>query len=221
MKTSPSEFQRLMQIVFRDELHWMLIVFLDDLIIFSKTVEEHLDKLDIVLQRLVEHGLKIEPSKCAILRESVKFLGRVVSENGIECDPEKVKAVEEWPVPENTEELGAFLATVGYHRKYIKNFSQIAKPLHELLSTDPNRCKKKQGRKRVKSKKIEWNWEGKHDEAFNILKQRLVTAPLLGFPDFSKPFIVETDASNKGLGAVLLQEQEGETRVIAYASRGL
>ena len=120
----------------------------------------------------MEHGLKVEPSKCAILQESVKFSGKVVSKDGIECDPEKVRAVKEWPVPKDTVELGAFLGTVGYHRKYIKNFSQIAKPLHELLNTDPNRCKKKQpGRRKVKPKKTEWDWEQEHQEAFSILKQ--------------------------------------------------
>ena len=222
IKTSPNEFQRLMQIVFRDELHWMLLVFLDDLIIYAKTIDEHLDKLDIVLQRLIENNLKAEPSKCLFLQEYAKFLGKMVSERGIECDPAKIQAVEEWPVPTNTSELGAFLGTVGYHRRHIKNFSQIAKPLHELLSMDPNRCKKKQpGRKRSKPKDTHWRWEEIHDNAFQTLKTRLVTAPVLGFPDFSKPFTLETDASHQGLGAVLLQEQDGETRVIAYASRGL
>jgi transposase InsO family protein len=220
MKTSPQVFQRLMQEVFRSEINEILIVFLDDIIIYSSTIEEHLERLDLVLTRLEEHGLKVEPSKCVFLGEQVAYLGKRVSAEGIQSDPEKIDAIKNWPTPSSPEELRTFLGTVGYHRKHVKDFAQTAKPLHELVNTSPKKGKKRAKRPADVEKKP-WSWDTEHQEAFDALKEKLITAPVLGYPDFSKAFILETDASHKGLGAVLLQEQGGETRVIAYTSRGL
>ena len=219
---SPATFQRLMQIVFREEMNEQVIIFLDDIIVYSSTIEEHFRRLELMFQRLAAHGLKIEPSKCHLFQRSVSYLGQVISDQGISPDPDKVKVVQDWEVPENARELRAFLGTAGYHRRYIPHFSQIASPLFDLVNQDPNKGKKKKpGRKWNKAAPVPFIWKEEHQEAFDTLKQALITAPVLGFADFKKPFIVETDASKSGLGAVLLQEQEGKPRVIAYASRGL
>ena len=218
---SPATFQRLMQAIFREEINDKLVVFLDDIIVYARTQEEMLERLETVFQKLAAHGLKVEPSKCHFMKRQVNYLGHVISEQGIACDPEKVAAVVNWPVPKNVDELGKFLGTAGYHRRYIKGYSQIAAPLHKLLNEDPDRCKKKKHGRKKKKTKQPWRWEPEHQEAFDSLKQALTTAPVLGFADFNGSFVVETDASNRGLGAVLLQEQQGQMRVISYASRGL
>lgn len=219
---SPATFQRLMHIVFREEMNEKVLIFLDDIIIYSSTIEEHFERLNLVFQRLASHGLKIEPTKCYLFQESVSYLGQIISNEGISGDPEKVNAVREWPVPENARELKVFLGTAGYHRRYIHHFSQLASPLYELVNQDPNKGKKrKPGRKWNSAKPVPFVWRQEHQEAFDSLKHALTTAPVLGFADFTKPFILETDASHQGLGALLLQEQEGKTRVIAYASRSL
>ena len=204
---SPATFQRLMHIVFREEMNEKVLIFLDDIIIYSSTIEEHFERLELVFQRLASHGLKIEPSKCFLFQESVSYLGQIISTDGISADPEKVDAINEWPVPANAKELKVFLGTAGYHRRYIHHFSQLASPLYELVNQDPNKGKKrKPGRK--------WN-------SATPVPFVCTTAPVLGFAEFTKPFILETDASHQGLGALLLQEQGGRTRVIAYASRSL
>ena len=222
---SPATFQHLMQIVYCKETNRMLLVFLDDVVVFSKTVEENLERLDIALQRLEEHGLKVEPSKCHFLQSEVAYCGYRISGEGISSDPEKVSAISQWPVPTSHSELSTFLGTVGYHRRHIRGFAQLASPLYELVNENPNKDKKlkKKGRKsKIKENVVRrpWHWETEHQSAFDNLKESLRSAPVLGYADFTQPFILETDASHKGLGAVLLQDQQGERKVISYASRG-
>ena len=112
---SPATFQRLMHIVFREEMNENVLIFLDDIIIYSSTIEEHFERLALVFQRLASHGLKIEPTKCYLCQKPVSYLGQIISDQGISADPEKVKAVSEWPVPENARELTIFLGTARYH----------------------------------------------------------------------------------------------------------
>ena len=216
---SPATFQNLMQTVFRNEVYAFLLIFLDDLLIYSQSIERHIAQLEIVFQRLSEHGLKIEPAKCKFFQDEVSYLGWRVNQHGIFSCPEKVKAVHDWPTPTSPAELRTFLGMVGYHRRGIKGFSEIASPLYELLNSYPP------GRKKRRSNKVgilsQWNWLPIHQTAFENLKVKLTSAPVLAFPNFSQPFILEVDASHKGLGAVLMQEQDSGRRVIAYASRGL
>ncbi len=219
---APGFFQRLMEVVFRAEVNQSVILWLDDIIVHAIGIPHNLQRLETVFQRLGEHGLKAEPSKCKLLFPQVPFVGQIISKDGISCDPEKVSAIMNWPVPQDAQQLRTFMGTAGYHRRYIKNFSQMASPLHQLINTDPNQGKKRRpGKKWTKVNQTDWKWETEHQHAFDALKNALVSAPVLGFADFTKPFIVETDASNKGLGAVILQDQNGERRVISYASRGL
>ena len=152
----------------------------------------------------------------------ISFVQQLISDQGISADPEKVKSVSEWPVPENARELKIFLGTAGYHRRYIHHFSQLSSPVYELVNQDSNKGKKrKPGRKWNSATPGPFVWRPEHQESFDSLKRALTTAPVLGFADFKKPFILETDTRHQGLGALLLQEQDGKTGVIAYASRGL
>ena len=179
------------------------VIYLDDLIICSSTFEEHLHRLDLVLTRLKECGLKLSPEKCVFVEEKVKFLGHVVSGQGVETDPAKIEKVSKWPTPKNSDEPRSFLAFAGYYRRFIKDFSKITRPLSDLL---PPTTTKKSTYKAPKQK-TEWNWTEEHQNIFDNLKYVLSKPPILAYPDFNKQFELHTDASSKGLGAVLYQEQ--------------
>ena len=201
---APGTFQRLMEHVLAG-LHWTsCLVYLDDIIIFSQTISDHLQKLQEVLARLQKAGLKIKPSKCFLMQRSVHYLGHVVSAKGVETDPKKVSCVWEWPIPTDVKELQQFLGLASYYRRFVKNFAHKARPLYRLTE---------KGRR--------WNWTDECGEAFVTLKHALISAPILAFPDFNHDFILDTDASTDGLGAVLSQHSEEGEKVIAYASRTL
>jgi transposase InsO family protein len=160
--------------------------------------------LQVVLQKLREAGLRLKPSKCSFFQRRVGYLGHIVSREGVATDPAKTEKVAAWPCPTSVTEVQRFLGLASYYRRFIRNFAQIAKPLHRLTE-------KTQG----------FQWTEQCDDAFRELKQRLTSAPILAFPDFSQTFILDTDASQTGIGAVLSQVQEGRERVVAYASRTL
>eukprot|EP00731_Ephydatia_muelleri_P033704 Em0036g8a len=201
LSNAPGTFQRLMSLVLSGLCWSTCLVYLDDIIIFSQTVDEHLQRLRDVLQRLKDAGLKIKPSKCQLLRKSVLYLGHIVSEKGVEVDPKKTSCVRSWQVPNDRECLRKFLGFASYYRKFIPSFAQIASPLHSLTE-----------------KAKPWQWSQQCNEAFDQLKEKLLSPPILSFPQFDKVFVVDTDASQHGLGAVLSQEGD---HVIAYASRVL
>ena len=200
------------------------LVFLDDILIFSKTFPEHLERLNACFSRLAEHGLKLKPSKCELFTSSVVYLGHVINKDGISTDPEKVSAVTSWPVPRNIKELRQFLGFCGFYRRYVEHYAKIVEPLHQLLcgqSTNGQAGKRKKGSKKPKLKPVKWTWGLAQQEAFETIKERLTTSPILAYAQYDSPFSVRTDASGLGLGAVLYQNQEGKERVIAYASRSL
>lgn len=211
---SPATFQRLMEACFSEENFEILLLYLDDILVFSNTVDEHLRRLDIVFTKLKSHGLKMKPTKCSFFNTSVKYLGHVVSEKGISTDPEKTEAIKSWPTPTTEKELRSFLGLAGYYRRFVKDFSKIARPLHSLTHNN------KSGQKKI-TKPFQESWTTECDSSFNALKEKLISSPILGYPDFKKTFILETDASFDGLGAVLSQEQQHGHVVIAYASRTL
>jgi hypothetical protein len=194
LTNAPAYFMYLMNSVFMTELDMFVVVFIDDILIYSKNEEEH---LQIALQRLRDHKLYAKFSKCEFWLDSVKFLGHTISKDGISVDPSKVQEVMDWKPPKTVHQICSFLGLVGYYRRFIPDFSRIAKPMTELL---------KQGVKFVCIEDCE--------KAFHTLRQHLTTAPVLVQPDNSKPFEVFCDASGTGLGCVLMQEN----RVIAYAS---
>lgn len=223
---APSTFQRLMERCMGDLNLKEVLVFLDDIIIFSATLEEHEERLMRVLSRLKQFGLKLSPEKCKFFQSSVHYLGHVVSEKGVETDPEKIEALKSWPVPCNLKELRSFLGFAGYYRRFIKDYAVVVKPLNDLTrGYAPNRHPTK-----VKQPKVKYSdpkqsfgekWTCHQQIAFETIVSKLTTAPVLGFANPQLPYILHTDASITGLGAVLYQEQEGNLRVIAYASRGL
>ena len=179
------------------ELDKFVVVFIDDILIYSKNEEDHAQHLRIVLQRLRDHHLYAKFSKCEFWLDSVKFLGHTISSEGISIDPSKVQEVMDWKPPTSVHHIRSFLGLAGYYRRFIPDFSRIAKPMTELLK-----------------KGVKFVWDDKCEEAFHTLRVQLTTAPVLAQPDNTKPFDVYCDASGTGLGCVHMQEN----RVIAYAS---
>lgn len=226
---APSTFQRLMEKCMGDLHLKEVLVFLDDIIVFSNSLEEHESRLLRVLHRLRDYGLKLSPEKCKFFQSSVRYLGHVVSEHGVETDPEKLSALKSWPVPQTLKELRSFLGFAGYYRRFINGYAALAKPLNDLtkgyIPARRNRSKHRATVKSLdaKSAKQPFNerWTAQCQTAFDTLIDKLTTAPVLGFANPSQPYILHTDASTIGLGAALYQEQEEKLRVIAYASRGL
>jgi len=202
LTNAPSVFQRSMDLVLTGLTCDICLVFIDDIIVFSSSFEEHAGRLEVVLQRLRAAHLKLKPSKCAFFRRQVKFLGHVVSERGVETDPEKIAAVKDWPVHRCLSDVRTYLGFCSYHRRFVRGFADIAAPLHELT---------KKGRQFV--------WTAGCQRSFDGLKERLTSAPVLAQPWHEGQFVLDTDASLLGVGAVLSQLQDGEERVIAYSSR--
>ena len=190
----------------------------NDILIFSENFEDHLERLETVFSRLKQQGLKLKPSKCEFFKTSVKYLGHVVSENGVQTDPDKINALASWPEPNNIKELRSFLRFTGYYRRFIRDYSKIVKPLNDLLA---GHCTHKSPDQKKKKVSVPWQWGDVQQNAFNTIKDKLSSPPILAYANFSKPFILHTDASTEGLGAVLYQAQDGLESVIAYASRGL
>jgi hypothetical protein len=200
LTNAPAYFMYLMNKVFMEYLDKFVVVFIDDILIFSKNKEEHVEHLRLVLQKLREHKLYAKRSKCEFWLKEVSFLGHVVSNGGIAVDPSKVQDVLNWKVPTNVSEIRSFLGLTGYYRRFIEGFSKLAKPMTALLE-----------------KNAKFIWSDKCQANFEELKRRLTTAPVLTLPDLSKSFSIYCDASRLGLGCVLMQEG----KVVAYASRQL
>ena len=164
-------FERLMERILSG-LHWKTcLIYLDDVIVFADSFQAHIDRLAEVFERLRKGGLKISPRKCCLLKQEVSFLGHVVSKDGISTDTSKVEAVRNWPVPQNVHDVRSFLGTCSYYRRFIRNFASIAKPLHKLTE-----------------KQTQFKWTNECQAAFQTLKDTLLTAPILGYPDMSLPF---------------------------------
>ena len=178
LANAPATFERLMERVMRG-LQWeILLIYLDDIIVFGKTIEEEIQRLRITFSRLRGAGLKLKPSKCHLFRTSVLYLGYVVSADGVTTDPEKVQAVANWPVPKCKKEVRSFLGLASYYRRFVKGFAEIASPLHELTA---------------KSKPFVWS--DQCQSAFDELKRRLLCAPILAYPLPEGAFVLDTDAS--------------------------
>ena len=186
LMNAPACFQRFMEQCldgYRDDF---VIPYLDDLLIYSSSFDEHLQRLKLVFQRLKKFGIKIKASKCKLFRRKISYLGRLISSEGYTADPKNISAVTSKinKKPETISELRTLLGVVGYFKRYIPNFSKTTSPLYQLLKGQPE-----------KSRKTPIEWEKKHQSAINILLNQITNPPLLAYPDFSKPFILHTDAS--------------------------
>ena len=222
---APATFQRLMERAVGDMHLLQVIVYLDDIIVFGKTLEEHEERLLKVLDRLEECGLKVSIDKCQFCQPQVKYVGHIVSALGIATDPEKVSAVENWKVPTDLRSLRLFLGFCGYYRRFVKNYSAIVRPLTELTKGYPpkNRYKTAQEKKFYfkEGEPFGERWDEECNKAFQNIIYCLTHAPVLAFADPSKPYVLHVDASLNGLGAVLNQEYPEGLRPVAFASRKL
>ena len=219
LSNAPATFQRLMENCFGDMNMQSCLIYLDDIIVFSRTFEEHVQRLSMVFERLIEAGLKLSPEKCKLFQDKIKYLGHIVSAEGIAIDPKKIRCVQEWPVPQNIGQLRSFLGFVAYYRRFIKDFSKISRSLYELLKGSG--CNKKEQRHKPSVASKDFVWQKQQQLVFEKLVGMCCEAPVLAYADYTKPFIAHTGAGMEGLGAVLLQTQEGKDQVIAYASRRL
>ncbi|KAL7844792.1 hypothetical protein SRHO_G00233310 [Serrasalmus rhombeus] len=222
LTNSPATFQRTMEKVMEGMNLQEVITFLDDLNIFSSTLEEHEERVMKVLERIADFGLKLSPSKCRFFQTSVRYLGHVISSQGIQPDPDKVAAIKTWPCPQTVRELRSFLGFTGYYRRFVRDYARIVRPLNDLLKGEyASRHKRPHYGPRAKSPSLRDRWTDGCQAAFELIVDKLTSAPILGFADWRLPYVLHTDASTTGLGAVLYQVQDGQTRVVAYASRGL
>ena len=216
-----ASFCRLMEMCIGDQQYVTLLFYLDDICIFAETADQMLDRIEFVFSRLKEFNLKIKPKKSHFFQTSVTFLGHILSANGVSPNPEKVAKIKDWPTPKTPKEVHSFVGLASYYRRFIPNFAKWAGPLHALIVPASFKQKIRRGEMK-KSDLPEFQWTPACQEGFDQLKKALTEAPVLAYPDYSKPFILETDASLKGLGTVLSQKgDDNEIRVVAYASRSL
>lgn len=212
--SAPATFQRLMHSILRNENWKQCLIYLDDVLIFARTLEEHSYRLRIVLQRFREAGLKLSPEKCHFLKTEVEYLGHVIKEDGIKPSTTKIDKVKNWPTPTNAEQLRTFIGLCGYYRRHIHHYADIVAPLERL-------CIATWTQKGKDVRKAPFEWNETHTAAFEQLKAALTTAPVLAFPTAHGIYILDTDASYDTVGAVLSQVQDGVERVISYASHKL
>ena len=208
---APVTFQRLMQNCLGELNLTYCLIYLDDVIMYSKDPEQHLARMRVVFECLREHGLKLKPSKCGLFKSEIIYLAHHVSKDGVKPSHKNVASILECPVPKTFTDIRSFTGAVGHYRCFIKGFAKIAAPLYDLTSGE---------NKDKKSEPVTLTPEAL--EVFQTLKDKCVQAPVLAFPDFKKPFLLETDASGKGLGAVLLYKQDdGCYHPITFTSRAL
>lgn len=197
---APATFQFVMNHILAPLLRKCVVVFIDDILIYSKSFEEHVQHVKMVFQLLQEHHFKVRLSKCTFAQQQLHYLGHVLSAKGVFTDPSKVADVQKWARPTTVKDVRSFLGLAGYYRRFVRNFGVLAKPLTDLLKKGCHLC-----------------GQNLLNRLFNYLKQSLISAPVLALPDFNKPFVIETVASDTGIGAVL--QQEGHP--IAFVSKAL
>ena len=201
---APATFERLMECLLSSLPSNIALIYLDDVLVYGKSFAEQLINLRLVFDKFRVSKLKLSPKKCLLFQRQIKYLGHIVSKDGVRVDDEKIQAIRSWPKPSTVKEVRSFLGLCSYYRRFIAGFADIARPLHRLSE---------------KPQVFEWSPEVEH--SFESLKQELTHTPILGYPMPGEPFTVDTDASAEGIGAVLSQLQDGQEQVIAYFSRAL
>ncbi|CAK1596186.1 unnamed protein product [Parnassius mnemosyne] len=206
LKTSVGSFSRAMNLILGPEVQEFCVNYLDDLaIITTGTLDKHLEHIDIVLSKLNKAGLTCNLQKCEFICKEIKMLGYIISTEGIKTDPDKIRAIQEFPAPKKIKQLRAFLGLCNFYRRFIPNYSESIIPLCELL---------KKGRK--------FQWSGKEQKAFDFIKQQFINTIQLHHPDFNKPYYLQTDCSGVGMAGVLYQiDDNNEMRILGYHSKAL
>jgi len=199
LTNAPATFQCVMNEVLQPFLRKFVLVFLDDILIYSKTLDDHVTHLRAVLEKLQSHQFYLKRSKCSFAQSHIDYLCHIISQHGVATNPSKTQAMQAWPIPTKVTELRGFLGLTGYYRRFVRNYGIIVKPLTQLL------------------RKKQFIWTIEATPAFNALKQAMAQTPVLQLPDFTQPFVVETDACSTGIGVVLMQGG----RPIAYLSKAL
>ena len=199
LTNAPATFQSLINTIFRSYLRKFVLVFFDDILVYSRGMEEHCQHNELVLEILRDHRLFAKRKKCSFAYPKVEYLGHILTGEGVEVDHEKIRSIKQWPIPTNVREVRGFLGLTGYYQRFVQHYGSIAAPLTQLL----------------KLGKFKWN--GEAPKAFERLQQAMMTLPILALPDFNAQFEVETDASGYGVGAVLMQNK----RPIAFYSHTL
>lgn len=201
---APGCFQTLMNNILRPYLDDFVLVYLDDILIYSKTAGEHVNHLRTILQILRDHELYGKLSKCEFLKQEIEYLGHIISKNGIQVNPKKIEAVKNWEIPKNVTQVQSFLGLCNYYRRFVKDFATVPTPLTDITRKDKG-----------------YKWEVEEQQSFDELKNLLTNAPVLRCADPNIPYQLTADASQTGVGAVLTQTDENGTRPVAYASRKL
>ena len=199
LTNAPASFQSWMNSVFKPLLRKCVMVFFDDVLVYSKNLFEHWNHLREVFKLMQSNQMYAKASKCSFAVQKIEYLGHFISANGVETDPQKLTVVTSWQVPSNVKELRGFLGLAGYYRKFVRGFAVIGKPLTDLLKKDG------------------FEWSPEAQKAFDNLKIALTSAPVLAVPNFNEPFVIETDASKTGIGAVLMQNDHP----LAFISKSL
>jgi hypothetical protein len=206
LTNSPATFQTMMNEIFQDLImEGSITIYLDDILIFSKTLEEHCRVTRLVLERLHQHQLYLKPEKCEFEKTQIEYLGLVISEGRAEMDPVKIEAVSKWPTPTNKKEVQSFLGFTNFYRRFIRDFSHHGRPLFDLTGS------------------AGWRWEEEQQEAFQKLKDAITSRPVLIFPDEDRPFRVEADSSDFATGAILSQQSKEDEKwhPVAFLSKSL
>lgn len=204
LKNAPATFQRLMTVALSGLQGLQCFIYLDDVVIFASSVDEHSKRLCNIFKRLRHNNLLLQPDKCEFMHKEVAYLGHIINDKGISPNPEKIKAIKNYPIPTNPKQIKQFLGLIGYYRRFIKDFSKFAKPLTNLLKKD-----------------APFIWSNEQDQSIEYFKNALIQAPILQYPDFSNEFLLTTDASNYAIGAILSQGDIGKDLPIDFASRTL
>src|SRR5215212_3810604 len=197
-------FQAVMQDILRPYLDGFVLVYIDDILIFSKTKKDHFKHIHLVLNKLRENQLYAKPSKCNFLTDSIEYLGHIVTSEGIKVDPHKIKTIKKWPIPKNVSEIRSFLGITGYYRRFVEGYSKIAKPITDLLHKD-----------------TKFEWTTNCQQAYQTLKDKLISAPILKTYDPEVAIRITTDASDFAIGAVLEQQFDDKWYPIAFELRKL
>jgi hypothetical protein len=200
LTNAPATFQSLMNSIFSAQLRKFVLVFVDDILVYIPTLTDHISHLQTVRTILSQHKLVVKKSKCTFAQQELEYLGHIIGANGVSTNNSKIVAVQNWPVPTSLKTLRGFLGLTGYYRKFVKHYGILAQPLTHLLK-----------------KGVLFSWTSQHQHAFDLLKTAMISTPVLALPDFSKPFVLETDACNTGIVAILMQQHHP----VAYMSKPL